>query len=141
MGSTPLRVSFKHSASYRLREQSLANFFHTGKSNMSYQDRTLSCVECEQSFIFSADDQSYHAEKGYTNEPKRCTSCREARRANRSTDGGFGSDRGPREMHSVVCAECGNQATVPFLPRGDRPVYCSDCFSRQGGGGGGGGRY
>ena len=141
MGSTPLRVSFKHSVSYRLCEQSLANFFHTGKSIMSYQDRTLSCVECGQSFTFSADDQSYHAEKGYTNEPKRCTSCREARRANRSTEGGFGSDRGPREMHSVVCAECGNQATVPFLPRGDRPVYCSDCFSRQGGGGGGGGRY
>jgi len=109
---------------------------------MSYQDRNLTCVECGQSFIFSADDQSYHAEKGYTNEPKRCTSCREARRANRSTDGGgFGGDRGPREMHSVICAECGNQATVPFLPRGDRPVYCSDCFSRQGGGGGGGGRY
>jgi len=41
----------------------------------------------------------------------------------------------------VVCAEWGNQATVPFLPRGDRPVYRSDCFSRQGGGGGGGGRY
>ncbi|MCL0054088.1 zinc-ribbon domain containing protein [Dehalococcoidia bacterium] len=107
---------------------------------MSYQDRNLTCVECGQSFIFSADDQSYHAEKGYTNEPKRCASCRDARRANRSTDGGFGSDRGPREMHSVICAECGNQATVPFLPRGDRPVYCSDCFSRQGGGGGGG-RY
>jgi len=141
MGLTPLRVSFKHSASYRLCEQSLANFFHTGKSVMSYQDRTLSCVECAQSFTFSADDQSYHAEKGYTNEPKRCESCRQARRANQSTGGGFGSDRGPREMHSVVCAECGNQATVPFLPRGDRPVYCSDCFSRQGGGGGGGGRY
>ena len=54
--------------------------------------------------------------------------------------GGFGG--GPREMHTVVCAECGNEASVPFRPRGDRPVYCSDCFSRQGGGsGGGGGRY
>jgi len=137
----PLRVSHKLSASYRLREQSIANFIYTGTQNMSYQDRNLTCVECGQSFIFSADDQSYHAEKGYTNEPKRCTSCRDARRANRSNDGGFGGDRGPREMHSVVCAECGNQATVPFLPRGDRPVYCSDCFSRQGGGGGGGGRY
>ncbi|MBC8280994.1 MAG: zinc-ribbon domain containing protein [Chloroflexi bacterium] len=105
---------------------------------MSYQDRNLTCVECGQSFIFSADDQSYHAEKGYTNEPKRCPSCRQARRANRSSDGGgFGFDRGPREMHTVVCAECGNEATVPFRPRGDRPVYCSDCFSRQGGGAGG----
>ena len=63
-------------------------------------------------------------------------------RANRPSDGGgFGFDRGPREMHTVICAECGNEATVPFRPRGDRPVYCSDCFSRQGGGAGGGGRY
>ena len=105
---------------------------------MSYQDRTLTCVECGQSFIFTADDQSYHAEKGYTNEPKRCNSCRQARRASRSSDG-FGYDRGPREMHTMICAECGNEATVPFRPRGDRPVYCSDCFSRQGCGGGSGG--
>ena len=45
---------------------------------MSYEDRSLTCVECGQSFIFTADDQSYHAEKGYTNEPKRCTSCRQS---------------------------------------------------------------
>jgi CxxC-x17-CxxC domain-containing protein len=31
----------------------------------------------------------------------------------------------------IVCAECGNDAMVPFRPRGDRPVYCSDCFSRM----------
>ncbi len=100
---------------------------------MSYEDRSLTCVECGQSFIFTADDQSYHAEKGYTNEPKRCTSCRQARRDRRPSDG-FGSyNSGPREMHSVVCAEWGKDATVPFKPRGDRPVYCSDCYSRQGG--------
>ncbi|MEC7748923.1 MAG: CxxC-x17-CxxC domain-containing protein [Chloroflexota bacterium] len=111
---------------------------------MAYQDRNLTCVECSQSFVFSADDQSYHAEKGYTNEPKRCPSCRQSRRANNSGGGGFGGGfgGGPREMHTVICAECGNEASVPFRPRGDRPVYCSDCFSRQGGGsGGGGGRY
>ena len=94
---------------------------------MEYQDRTLSCLDCGQSFTFSADDQAYHAEKGYTNEPKRCPSCRAARRNDRN--GGFG--RGPREMHPVVCAECGKDTTVPFQPRGDRPVYCSDCFSKQ----------
>ena len=104
---------------------------------MVYQERTLTCVECAQPFTFSADDQSYHAEKGYTNEPKRCPSCRQARRGQRYGDGGggFGGgyDRGPREMHPVVCAECGKDTTVPFLPRGDRPVYCSDCYSRRGG--------
>ncbi len=108
---------------------------------MTYQDRTLACVECNQDFIFSADDQSYHAEKGYTNEPKRCPSCRQTRRSQRYNDGGGGGgggfgggyDRGPREMHAVTCAECGKDAEVPFLPRGDRPVYCSDCYSKQGG--------
>ena len=102
---------------------------------MAYEDRTLTCVECGEGFTFSADDQSYHAEKGYENDPKRCPSCRQARR-NQSSGGGFGGgfDRGPREMHPVVCAECGKDTTVPFVPRGDRPVYCSDCFSQRGGG-------
>ena len=102
---------------------------------MAFQDRNLTCVECNQSFVFTADDQQYHADKGYTNEPKRCPTCRQARRNDRG-DGGFGGgyDRGPREMHPAVCADCGKDTTVPFQPRGDRPVYCSDCYSKRGGG-------
>jgi CxxC-x17-CxxC domain-containing protein len=95
---------------------------------MSYQDRTLTCQDCGQSFTFSADDQAYHAEKGYANEPKRCPACRQARRAERDY-GGYG--RPPREMYPAVCAQCGKQTEVPFQPRGDRPVYCSDCFRKQ----------
>ncbi len=98
---------------------------------MNYEDRTLSCVECGQSFTFSADDQAYHAERGYENEPKRCPACRQAKRSRRNSGGGGDYGRGPREMHPVVCAECGKDATVPFRPRGDRPVYCDDCFRRQ----------
>ncbi len=94
---------------------------------MNYEDKTLTCQDCGQPFTFSADDQTFHAMKGFTNEPKRCTSCREARRSER----GVGYGQGSREMHAVVCAECGKDTTVPFLPRGDRPVYCSDCFSKQ----------
>ena len=104
---------------------------------MAFQDRDLTCVECNQTFVFSADDQQYHADKGYTNEPKRCPSCRASRRANRG--GGFGGGSGfggggfggPREMHPAVCAQCGKDTEVPFRPRGDRPVYCSDCYSQQ----------
>ena len=94
---------------------------------MNYEDRTLTCVDCGQPFTFSADDQSYHAMKGFTNDPKRCDSCRQTRRNER--EGGNGQGR--REMFPVVCAECGKDTTVPFQPRGDRPVYCSDCFSKQ----------
>jgi CxxC-x17-CxxC domain-containing protein len=99
---------------------------------MNYEDKTLTCLDCGQPFTFSADDQSYHALKGFTNEPKRCDSCRQARRNERSGSGGGGGyGQSTREMHTVVCAECGKDATVPFQPRGDRPVYCSDCFSKQ----------
>ena len=111
---------------------------------MAFQDRDLTCVECNQSFVFTADDQQYHADKGYTNEPKRCPSCRQARRANRGFDGGFGGGfgGGRREMHPAVCAECGKDTEVPFRPTGERPVYCSDCYRQQSprGGSGGGGR-
>lgn len=93
---------------------------------MAFVDRDLTCVECGQTFVFSADDQQYHLDKGYANEPKRCPSCRQSRR---TSSGGFGGGR--REMHPAVCAQCNKQTEVPFLPRGDRPVYCSDCFNQQ----------
>ena len=93
---------------------------------MSYEDKNLTCTDCSATFIFSADDQSYHAEKGYQNEPKRCPDCRSARRA-----GGGGGYGGAREMHPAVCAQCGKDTEVPFRPSGDRPVYCSDCFSKR----------
>ncbi len=100
---------------------------------MVFQDRTLTCVECGGDFTFSVDDQRYHQERGFTNEPRRCPSCRSARRASRQGGGGGGgySNYGQREMYPAVCAECGKDTEVPFLPRGDRPVYCNDCFRRR----------
>jgi CxxC-x17-CxxC domain-containing protein len=55
-----------------------------------------------------------------------------------SYGGGYGGGRGQREMHEATCSSCGNVARVPFRPRGDKPVYCSDCFSQQRGSSGGG---
>ncbi len=98
---------------------------------MTYTDKTLTCGDCGASFTHNADDQEFFAMKGYT-EPKRCPSCRQARKAERGGGGGGGGGGyGPREMHSVTCSNCGKDAEVPFLPRGDRPVYCSDCFAQQ----------
>ncbi len=100
---------------------------------MSYQDRTMTCVECGSGFTFSAEDQEYHASKGYTNDPKRCPSCRQSRRASSGGGGGFGGsygDSAPRQMYPVVCGECGKNTEVPFQPRGDKPVYCSDCYNK-----------
>lgn len=99
---------------------------------MVSQDRTLTCTECNSSFTFSAEDQRFHREKGYS-DPRRCPTCR-ANRRSADSGGGFGGGRssfksGPREMHDAVCAQCGQKTQVPFLPRGDRPVYCNNCFA------------
>ena len=90
---------------------------------MALSDKTLECVECGSSFTFTAGEQEFFASKGYTNEPKRCPNCREARKAQQ------GFRQMPREMHPAVCAQCGSDTMVPFRPRGDKPVYCSDCFN------------
>jgi len=113
---------------------------------MSYTDKTLTCRDCGRTFTFTAGEQEFHAEKGFTNTPSRCPDCRSQRKA-----AGFGGGRrpggsgGPREMHEATCSACGKTCQVPFQPSGEKPVYCSDCFQSQRGGGfsrsgGGGGR-
>ncbi len=111
---------------------------------MAYTDKTLTCRDCGSPFTFTAGEQEFHASKGFTNEPGRCPDCRASRRQERQggsySSGGYG---GAREMYTATCASCGQEARVPFQPRGDKPVYCSDCFRTQSGGrqsGGYGGR-
>ena len=98
---------------------------------MSYTDKSLTCVDCGAQFTFSAEDQEYHASRGFTNEPKRCPSCRQARKAERGQGGGGGYGSSSRQMYPAVCAECGQQTEVPFEPRGDRPVYCRNCYAQR----------
>jgi CxxC-x17-CxxC domain-containing protein len=106
--------------------------------DMTYAERTLTCTQCGNGFVFSVEDQEFHAGRGYQ-DPKRCPSCRAERRA--SQGGGYGGgssygggggggsyDRPQRQMYSATCAQCGKEAMVPFEPRGDKPVYCSDCY-------------
>ena len=123
---------------------------------MSYTDKTLACSDCGESFTFTAGEQEFHASKGFTTEPRRCPNCRRLKKQQNGEGGGggFNANRPPRQLFDATCASCGKAAKVPFEPRGDRPVYCSDCFQPQprtlsnsggyGGGrpsGGGGGGY
>jgi CxxC-x17-CxxC domain-containing protein len=87
------------------------------------EDKNIACKDCGASFVFSVRDQQFYAEKGFENEPQRCRECRGARKTQRS------SPAGAREMFEAVCAQCGVTTTVPFKPRGDRPVYCRTCFT------------
>jgi CxxC-x17-CxxC domain-containing protein len=131
-----------------------------------YTDKTLTCSDCGQQFEFTASEQQFYGDRGFT-EPRRCASCRQARKASRGESGGSyssggggggyssggggggyssggggyssgggggyssGASRGPREMFTATCSDCGREAQVPFRPNGMKPVYCSDCFSTR----------
>jgi CxxC-x17-CxxC domain-containing protein len=90
-------------------------------------------MDCARPFTFTAGEQSFFAEKGFTNKPNRCPDCRAARKAQRSA-AGVSYSRPQREMFRVTCSGCGGVAEVPFQPRTDKPVYCRDCFQSRGGG-------
>ena len=114
-----------------------------------YNDKNLTCADCGQEFVFTASEQDFYAQRGFT-EPRRCPADRAARKAARASSGagyssgggygdsggyssgggggGGGYDRGPREMFTATCSNCGNEARVPFRPTSGKPVYCSDCF-------------
>lgn len=87
-----------------------------------YTDKTLKCKDCGADFVFTAGEQEFYAEKGFVNEPQRCKACRDAKK-----NGG----RGARQLFEATCAQCGGVARVPFEPKGDRPVLCSECFAKQ----------
>ena len=116
-------------------------------------DRTLTCRDCGQQFTFTAGEQAFYQERGFS-EPQRCPTCRQARKAQRGSSGGGydsggyggggggggystggggggGYSSGPRQMYPTTCSNCGNPTEVPFLPRGDKPVYCRDCFQER----------
>jgi CxxC-x17-CxxC domain-containing protein len=95
---------------------------------MGFQDKSIQCADCGTTFTFSADEQELFQSRGYTNEPKRCPTCRQAKKAGRY--GGGSGYRSERQMFPATCAQCGKDTEVPFEPRGDKPVYCSDCYRK-----------
>lgn len=86
-----------------------------------YEDKTLACKDCGAEFVFTAGEQEFYASRGFENEPQRCKPCRDGRKATRNA----------REMFTATCAQCGKEAKVPFQPREERPVYCSECFAEM----------
>jgi len=120
-------------------------------------DRTITCRDCGQPFVFTAGEQAFYQERGFS-EPQRCPACRAERKSQRNAAGGGGYDSygsgggssygsggggysrggggggyssGPRQMYPAVCSQCGKETEVPFEPRNDKPVYCRECFQER----------
>ncbi len=61
---------------------------------MSFEDKTIRCLDCSSEFTFTASEQKFYAEKGFTNEPKRCPNCRRARKSQGEGSSARGYGRG-----------------------------------------------
>lgn len=96
-----------------------------------YVDEMLTCIDCGRQFVFSAGEQRFYEQKGFQNKPNRCPDCRQARKAMRAQGQGAAAAPRQREMFTATCSNCGNVAEVPFNPRGDKPVYCRECFASR----------
>ena len=89
---------------------------------MGFVDRDVLCVSCGATFVFSAGEQQFFKERGFTNEPKHCKQCKAKRQ---------GTAGRQRTETQVKCSECGCQTTVPFKPTQGRPVLCRTCFGNR----------
>ena len=89
-----------------------------------FEDETRICRECRRKFVFTAGEQAFYANKGFSAGPQRCKDCR-----------GEGKHSQGTRRYRAACISCGGTAIVPFWPSPDRPVYCSDCYTRKRNGG------
>ena len=104
-----------------------SNYFGKAGEIKMFEDKSLVCKDCGQEFVFTAGEQEFYSVKGFQNEPGRCKECRSSRK----TQFNGGSARRERELFDAVCAECGKETKVPFKPRLDKPVFCSECFANR----------
>jgi CxxC-x17-CxxC domain-containing protein len=89
---------------------------------MLFADRDVLCAGCGLMFVFSAGEQQFFQEKGFTNEPNHCKQCKAKRQG----------VEGQRRIEThVICSGCGSNTTVPFKPTQGRPVMCRTCFANR----------
>lgn len=111
------------------------------------------CSECDTAFLYTDAERTFRESRGLER-PTLCPDCRARDRSRRNDDlislyhktetfepflfgketqngGGNGRHRDNRTLHSATCAQCGADTKVPFIPRGDRPVYCRACYNAR----------
>lgn len=85
---------------------------------MEFSDTHLTCKECGQGFVWTADQQKEYARRGFVNQPARCLACREKSR------------EAKKELaFEIKCSACGKKDDVFLKINKDQPVFCDKCFS------------
>lgn len=111
------------------------------------------CSECDTAFLYTDAERAFRESRGL-DRPTTCPECRARERSRRNDDlislynrtetfepflfgketqngSTNGRTRETRALYSATCAQCGAETKVPFIPRGDRPVYCRTCYNAR----------
>lgn len=114
------------------------------------------CSECDSVFLYTEAERAFRESRGL-DRPLLCPECRSRERSQRNgelinlyqktesfdpflfgkesqnggSQNGQGRGRDQRTMYNATCASCGSETRVPFIPRGDRPVYCRTCYNAR----------
>lgn len=127
--------------------------FHRTSDRMT-SSLELTCRACGTAFAYTQAEREFRASRGL-GEPQLCPACRSRDRARRNSDlislyervesfepfllttettSRSGASRvrtEHRTQYTAICAACGSETRVPFVPRGDRPVYCRACYNAR----------
>ncbi len=87
---------------------------------MAFEDRTLVCKDCGKDFIFTAGEQEFYAQKGFTNDPTRC-----------KDDRAKSKQQKMERQTEITCKNCGKTDMVNFKPRNPEDILCNECFMKQ----------
>ena len=130
----------KPGRNYKRDDEPSRSFRNSGDdrgSRYSRDDRprestTVTCAdcgtECQVPFVPRTDKPVYCSDCFRKNKPEDSGNDRYSRDDRGSR---YSRDDRPRESTTVTCAHCGTECQVPFVPRTDKPVYCSDCFRKN----------
>ena len=92
---------------------------------MREQQNELVCRGCKAGFTLSKEEKSVYEAYGFEYAPQRCPACRGTSAALEA------AVKPKREMYEAICEACGKSTQLPFKPKGDKPVYCLECFKSK----------
>lgn len=94
---------------------------------MQLEDKKLICKDCHQEFVWSVGEQKFFADKGFTNQPIRCSDCRKKKKGSSPTDDSHRSDD---KVYQISCKACQKVSSIPFKPQNPDSLLCSECFEK-----------
>lgn len=94
---------------------------------MIYEDKKLTCRDCQKEFVWTAGEQEFFAQKGFDKPPIRCTDCRKKKKDRQQKP-----EAAPVEntgaIYEITCSKCSKKTEVSFQPRNPKDILCSSCF-------------